>query len=52
MPRWENVEGIGSARHRLGGHTIRNARPITLSSGMVPLPGSAVCSRESNDTNL
>src|SRR5215472_3971048 len=50
IPRCENVEGIGRNRHRLGGHTITNARPITAPSGIVPTPGSPWRSRESSDT--
>ena len=41
MPGCSNVAGIGRIRHWLGGQTIRNARPITSFSGIMPLPGSA-----------
>jgi hypothetical protein len=46
-PGCPNVPGIGSTRHRLGGHTIMKARPTTCDSGMVPLPGSDMWPRES-----
>jgi len=51
-PGCRNVEGIGSIRHRDGGHTIMKARPMTELSGMVPWPGSLWRSLESSETAL
>src|SRR5262249_9142534 len=60
---WVKVAGIGKILNRLGGHTIMNARPMTLSAGIVPprsygthVAGEYVyaqsCSRESADSGL
>src|SRR5215469_11892007 len=49
IPGWPKVAGMGRIRHRLSGQAMTNARPITLLSGTMPLPGSAWCPRESSE---
>jgi hypothetical protein len=46
---WKDA-GMDSTPHLLIGATITNARPTTLSCGIVPLPGSRMWPRESYDT--
>ena len=42
--------GVDRPWNRENGHTITNARPITLLMGIDPPPGNPVCERESAES--
>ncbi len=44
------VSGTPSVDQRSSGQTRTNARPTTLSDGIVPFPGSSMCTRESAES--